>query len=310
MAAGGTTVDGKPRESIPAAIVMSGAVSAGITVLTNPLDCLRVRWQVLPHARARETAGGLVGFAREIVAREGFAAGLWRPGLGANMLAVFNCTGIRIGIYPTVRDALLAATGSRGAAERDGATMAAAGLLSGALSFFVATPFFQAKTRLQAEAGAPRRAYRGMAHFFASCARNEGPAALLRGADALVLRGSLLSMGHLAGYDGAKTWAKRRGVLSEGPVLHASASLAGALLAATLASPGDRVMTEYQTAADRRVSYRSAVHCARALAQTEGALAFWRGWWPLFLRIGPTFAGFGVGYEALRALAGLDAFGS
>lgn len=311
------------KESVPAAIAMSGAVSASITLLTNPLDCLRVRWQLLP--RAAPAPGGLLGYARLVVAQEGLLRGLWRPGLGANLLAVFNCTGIRVGIYPTVRDTLLAATGSSGA-ERDGGTMAAAGLLSGALSFFVAAPFFQAKTRLQAEAGrvdaasgllatgaraGSRPAYpRGMADFFARCARDEGPAALLRGSEALVLRGSLLSMGHLAGYDSVKRWAKAEGLMREGPALHASASLAGALLATTLAAPGDRVLTEYQTALDRGVHYRSALHCARALGAAEGPSGFLRGWWPLFLRIGPTFAGFGVGYEALRSLAGLDAFGS
>lgn len=304
---------------------MSGTVSACITMLTNPLDCLRVRWQVLPRAQANAMTGGLVGYARLVIAQEGFVRGLWRPGLGANCLAVFNCTGIRVGVYPTVRDALLAASGS-GSSQRDGPTMMAAGLLSGALSFLIATPFFGAKTRLQAEAGAldpatgilltgaragSRPCYPGgMPQFFARCVRDEGPSALMRGSEALVIRGSLLSMGHLAGYDAAKSWAKGRGLMREGPALHASASLAGALLATTLAAPGDRVMTEYQTALDRGVHYRSALHCARSLAATEGPAGFLRGWWPLFLRIGPTFASFGVGYEALRRVVGLDSFGN
>jgi hypothetical protein len=307
----------RKKDSIAVQIVMSGGVGATIIAVSNPLDVLRVRWQLL----ASSSRGiGLVGLAREVVRTEGFMRGLYRPGLGANMLGVFTCTGIRIGIYPTVRDAMLALTAG---GERDARTMAAAGLLSGALSFFIATPFFQAKTRLQAEAGqldritgllltgpraGHRPAYSGMLDFFRKCAADEGPRALLRGSDALVLRGSLLSMGHLSGYDGAKTWAKAHGVAREGLVLHVAASFVGALLGCTLAAPGDRIMTEYQTAPQRGLHYRNGVHCALEIARKEGPAGFLRGWWPLFLRIAPTFAVFSAAYEASRKLAGLDYF--
>jgi hypothetical protein len=65
-------------------------------------------------------------------------------------------------------------------------------------------------------------------------------------------------------------------------------------------------MTEYQTAPNRGIAYRSAAHCALQIARAEGPAGFARGWWPLFLRIAPTFAAFGACYEAARRLAGLD----
>ncbi|KAJ1622850.1 mitochondrial carrier domain-containing protein [Pavlovales sp. CCMP2436] len=307
----------KPAVPVAAGILMAGTVSAAITLATNPLDCLRVRWQVTQQADA---GPGLWSYARRVIAQEGFLSGLYRPGLGANMASVFVCTGIRVGIYKSVCDALLFASGS---SERDGGTMATAGLLSGALSFFVASPFFQAKTRLQAESGridpisgllatgpraGERPSYTGMPDFFRKLVANEGSIGLLRGADALVVRGSLLSMGHLLGYDGGKQWAKSRGLMQEGPLLHASASVFAAFFSTTLASPGDRVMTEYQTAPNRGVRYSSALDCARSIMRREGMPGFFRGWLPMFLRMGPTFAAFGTGYEALRLLAGYDYF--
>ena len=57
------------RNMVAASVCIGGAV-----VLFNPLDCLRIRWQV---SRAN---GSLFGFARQVVREEGFRKGLWAPG--------------------------------------------------------------------------------------------------------------------------------------------------------------------------------------------------------------------------------------
>ena len=84
--------------------MLAGSCAISIAVGTfNPLDTLRVRWQVTPEG------SGLVSYARQIVAREGLVKGLWTPGLGANMMSFFVCGGLRQGLYPWFRDTLVVA---------------------------------------------------------------------------------------------------------------------------------------------------------------------------------------------------------
>lgn len=305
------------RESIPANILASGSVGSSIIIATNPLDCLKIRWQVLPRG---ERNVQLLQLARDIVRREGLWNGLWRHGLFSNVAAVFTCTGVRIGVYGSVRDTIMVMLNTK---TKDAGTMASAGFLSGALSFFLATPFFQAKTRLQGEAGIvdPRTgllvtgtraghtpAYRNLLHFVERCVVEEGPWALFRGSSALVVRGSLLSMGHLSGYDGTKTFCKERGLMTEGTPLHVGASLVGALLGTTFSCPADRVMTAFQTGPMLGRHYRNIGDCAMQILRREGPTGFMRGWLPFFLRIAPTFMSFGALYEQARRAMGMDYF--
>ena len=78
------------------ASAVSGA--AGMAMF-NPLDCLRVRWQVARADAARARTAWR--FAAEIARREGLVAGLWRPGLALNTAEMFY---VRTPQYHTNQD--------------------------------------------------------------------------------------------------------------------------------------------------------------------------------------------------------------
>lgn len=262
--------------------MLAGALCTSFSVAVwNPLDTLRIRWQVLA-ASERAAHGGLVDFARTVVAREGLVRGLWTPGCVAHSTSVFLSSGIRLGFYPTLRDAF-AGEGGKHAGH-----MWLAGFSAGAVGFFLANPLFQAKVRLQATAGLGARApYASMTACVAHMAREEGVAGLWRGSSAMVARGALLSAGAGLGYDFTKTEAKRRGVLGDGPALHALASVASALLASVMCAPCDLVMTRYQAAPALGISYKGLGDCVKHIVRTNGVPEFYRGWTPLFLRLCP-----------------------
>ena len=119
-----------------AAASLAGAIQISIF---NPLDCLRVRWQV-----AGQMDASFAQFAISLVRNEGWWRGLHSVGLGFNQVAVGVSQGLRMGMYPTVRDSLI----------RDGgsvtpAAMATAGLVSGSLGYLVSAPVWLLKTRSQ-----------------------------------------------------------------------------------------------------------------------------------------------------------------
>jgi len=277
--------------------ILAGSMCTAFSVaLWNPLDTIRIRWQVAPPA---SMGSGIVGFSREIVRSEGLVRGLWIPGCGAHASAVAISSGVRLGFYPTLRDMI---TGDK---EKDALSMWLAGFLAGAVGFTIANPFFQAKVRLQVTANQPDRPYRSLSDCLHKIGKNEGLTGLFRGSSTLMVRGALLSAGAQLGYDYVKTDAKARG-FKEGPMLHAVASVSSAFLASTFSAPCDYIMTRYQSAPAQGVQYRGIADCVGTILKEKGALELWRGWLPLFVRLGPLWMMNMPLYEATRRLLGLE----
>ena len=276
--------------------------AGGLSVaIMNPLDTLKVRYQVAT------APGGMRGFAGQILRREGLWRGLWLPGVNANFWGIGVSSVGRVGCYPYVRDGLLKAVDG----EKNAGVMFVAGLLAGAVGYLVSSPVYQVKTLAQAEAGLLENgvfktgASVGKAPRYASLVQGLGTLKrdghLWRGAGALVVRGALLSAGMQVGYDGFKTWAKRRKMLEDGPVLHGLAACAGGVGAGVCATPADVVMTRYQASS----TYRSAVGAAADILRKDGVLAFYRGFAPFVVRLGPVFLISLPLTEQIRRLAGL-----
>ena len=116
----------------------SGSCIGAAVALFNPLDCLRIRWQVHLHTEnaAKDT---IYGFGRQIVRSEGMWAGLWGSGLLANIGASAGSRGIGIGAYPVVRDTLTMVAGKD---EKSAPVMFLAGLLSGGTGYGLLTPLW------------------------------------------------------------------------------------------------------------------------------------------------------------------------
>lgn len=94
---------------------LANGLASGFAVsCCNPMDVLRVRWQV----RGASTSSGsakqsLAAFTLSRVREEGLVE-LWRCGLAANGVSVGASSFIRMGSYPFVRDTMVATAGSSG----------------------------------------------------------------------------------------------------------------------------------------------------------------------------------------------------
>ena len=85
--------------------------------------------------------------------------------------------------------------------------------------------------------------------------------------------------------------------MRDGPALHLFASIHGAFWATTLSMPLDVIMARYQAEPAR---FRGPWHCALAIARTESAGVFMRGWVPMFARLAPMHAVNATLFEQVR----------
>lgn len=169
---------------------MAAALSSSIY---NPLDCLKVRWQVLPTTATTETS--LASFGYKIVTTEGLVNGLWKPGLCANAIGMGLSSGIRFACYAPLRNALVGNDEKKSYEH-----MVIAGLISGCLGYSLTTPFHLIKTSIQAQMsssthGRPTDFMTRMQQIV----REQGFASLYRGAIPLSSRGALFTAGQLMG---------------------------------------------------------------------------------------------------------------
>lgn len=195
-----TSVENLPTSRHFLAAAISSAVASG---MFNPLDCLRVRWQTQMNVYPAVTTTtiltnhkSIVAFGRHIIAQEGLWQGLWKPGLGVNMVGMGLASGLRFGSYETMRNSF------------DGTKqtwhMLVAGLISGASAYWITTPFHLMKTRIQAEGAANHRikpnsnpgVWQGV---YRIVAKTGNLSSLFKGSGPLALRGGLFTAGQMLG---------------------------------------------------------------------------------------------------------------
>lgn len=286
-------------------IAASCFTGATVIAITNPLDCLKQRWQV-----AQTTTRTPVAFALEIVQAEGAWRGLWYPGLLSNCLACTISVGTRIGLYPRLRDSFSSGKSSSTTG------MFASGLAGGALGYIVSAPFFFASRVAQAEAGivadgvlvtgacagrAPMVADAGGLATLHHLWSMHGLGALWKGAWVLVARGAMMSSTQLTTYDLSKRQLVAAGV-EDGPLVHSAASIVASVVLTTAICPLDVVLTTYQAGPSIGRPHANAWDAARGLVSTGGPMALMRGWLPLWARFLPSsFLTFHI-FEQMRKL--------
>jgi hypothetical protein len=156
--------------------------------LSASLEVLKVRRQVAMGGAANGTStvpSSTFALARTAITEKGVWRGLWHPGLEATVYRASSYTGFRIGLYPSVRDAISASK-----LFGDGDTISAkvlAGAATGTAGSAVFNPIDVVRIRMQG--GSP---YTSTLGAFRDIVKKEGIAGLWRGYGVCMLRAATL----------------------------------------------------------------------------------------------------------------------
>lgn len=151
--------------------------------------------------------------------------------------------------------------------------------------------------------------YNGPFQAFYSIAKTEGISGLYRGLLPTMQRAALLNSAQAPSYDHAKHALLNAGLVQEGVSCHLIASMVAGLMSAIAISPVDlirtRIMQQARHADGQGVLYTSALDCFGKTLRSEGLQGLYKGFVPVWMRIGPhTIITFFV-FEQLRKSLGI-----
>jgi len=265
-----------------------GLASCGAACITHPLDTLKVQLQTQQHSKLRGSQ-----IAANIVRSQGFTA-LYN-GLSASLLRQVFYSTTRFAIYEVAKQRLAGDGGPIPFSKR----VALAGV-AGACGGLMGTPGDMINVRMQNDVKLPLDQRRNYAHALdgvVRVAREEGAAALFRGASSATSRAVLVTIGQLSFYDQIKITLLSTGYFSDNLVCHFASSLTAGAIATTMTQPVDVIKTRSMNA--RPGEFKSLWHIITYTAKL-GPTAFFKGYVPAFVRLGPHTIFTFIFFEQLR----------
>jgi len=269
----------------------SGSANVVASSLLNPMDIskTRMQMQVRSTSSASPRPNGMLSTLRALH-YEGGLKNIWLPGLTATMMREMVGGSLRGGLYIPIRNAL------GGEADGSGLGKAAAAMLAGFAGGVVSNPLEIVKIRLLTNGHWYPSTFSAVPRLI----RDEGLSGCARGLGPSVLRAAIINMGYLASYDHAKHTYLRMFGGTDSWKYHVMASLTSGVVATTVSAPFDMLKTRVMAS-----TKSSALQALREVLSIEGRSSLFRGWVPMYLRLGPhSLISFPV-LEQVRTLLGL-----
>ncbi|KAH6991618.1 mitochondrial carrier domain-containing protein [Fusarium venenatum] len=254
-----------------------GTASAMASLLTHPLDLVKVRLQstLIPGQIS------IVGMTTHVITTEGYL-GLY-AGLSAALLRQFTYSTVRFGVYEHLKSRL---SHDSEALSHSPQMLICLSALSGFLGGVVGNPTDVVNVRMQSDMSRPpgkRRNYKHALDGVLRIVKVEGPGSLFRGVGANAIRASLMNSSQLASYDLVKSSGIKTFGMADDTKTHLVASFTAGITATTVCSPVDVVKTRVMGSTSRE----SVWHILQQSTMSEGPLWMFKGWFPSFLRLGP-----------------------
>ena len=278
--------------------LICGSIAACIAVtVTNPFDLLKTKYQLQSELGAKQERifGSLLGSLARIYKSDGGLRGI-QAGLSAAYAYQICMNGTRFGCYELLKREY----NSDGRVAKNFMFGAASGMLGAA----VGSPFNLLRVRMQSyspskcAAAGDQHGYRSLRHGIRSILNTIGMKGLFEGSRIFVIRTCIGSCAQLAFYDSSKQF------FEDSAYKHFLSSLVAGLANAVVICPVDVVTTRLYNQLHSRKHYSGIFDCILKTAKREGLSSFYRGFVPLFLRLGPHTVITFMAYEHLKKVVG------
>lgn len=267
------------------------------------MDMIKTRLQVMEGSVMSQKQGMFkVGF--NIIKSDGFL-GLYM-GFTAACYRHFIYSGIRYFSYEFLRERVFQR-------NEDGTfplykSMLAA-MTAGAVGQFVASPTDLVKVQMQTEGFRKLRGepplYNGTLHCFRVIYSKYGFFGMWKGWFPNVQRAALVQLGDLTAYDVAKQNLLKHTSLQDNVVCHSLASFMAGLVSTIMSTPSDVLKTRIMT---NPTKYHGTWDCMMQTIRAEGVLALYKGFFPIWMRMGPKALVFYLTFEQLRKAIGVSSW--
>ena len=114
-----------------------------------------------------------------------------------------------------------------------------------------------------------------------------------------------MNLGELSTYDNSKQYLKKNYDFNEGLLLHTSSSICSGFVSSLLCTPADVIKSRMM---QQNTPYQNIINCLRSTIHNEGLSSFYKGFLPIWMRLGPWQIIFWTSYEKLRNVSGLESF--
>lgn len=276
-----------------------GGLGASAAVcITHPLDLLKVHLQTVGGSGNEGSSKkvGLMARTVGIVQSQGVLA--MYNGLSASVLRQMTHSTVRFGIYDVLKKRV-----SPNGEDIGFGTRLAMAALGGVCGGVVGTPADIVNVRMQNDVKIPpdqRRHYRHAFDGLSRLYREEGFRKMFRGVEWASSRATLLTIGQICFYDVIKAQLMQAG-MQDNLTCHMAASMCSGVIATTMTQPMDVLKTRAMDA--RPGQFPTPLHLVTFTAK-QGPSAFFKGYVPAFIRLGPHTVLTFVFYEQLRLYFG------
>ncbi|RZF37063.1 hypothetical protein LSTR_LSTR012406 [Laodelphax striatellus] len=277
---------------------VTGALAAiGAGIITNPLDVVKVRFQLQGELKGKGThkihyknffhAFYVIGRSEGITALQ--------KGLGPGLVFQVLLNGTRLGVYEMAEKRKLNLNSDGSVSLLNTICI---GSVAGVLGAYAGSPMYLVKIQLQSQAAASiavgyQHQHLGTLEALANIRKQYGVVGLWRGVSGACVRLAVGSCSQLSGFYLTKEQLEKHKLLSsEKSLLNTIvASAVGGTLTAFTMNPFDVISTRlYNQGVDkdgRGLLYKNYFDCATKVAKIEGFRGLYKGVVPQFSRIGP-----------------------